>query len=169
MSNQLHIIKIRIIQKIINILYNSFRYFVNDGTVDIKSKPYPLTNIYVGRNGNLSIGKNTGVAPYTYIRVTKEVYIGDYVRIAPCCFIEDDQQNYKYKGKERKLHGLQKDCIIKDGAWIGFGSVIISSIIGENSVIGANSVVINKIVPDDHIFVGDSRLNYKLKKIKYEK
>lgn len=156
-------------QKIINFIFNNFRYFVNDGIADLKSKPYPLTNIYISKNGRLVIGKDVGIASYTTIRVTKKVLIEDYVRIAPCCFIEDDQQNFKYKGKERKLYGFQKDCIIREGAWIGFGCVIISSNIGKNCVVGANSVIINKAIPDDHIFIGDSRLNYKLKKINYKK
>ena len=87
--------------------------------------------------------------------------------IASFCFINDAQHNYKYKGEARERKGfIGNTCVIKDGVWVGFGSVVISSTIGENSVVGANSTVINMNIPKDHIFVGDSRLNYKLRKIK---
>ena len=168
-----------IIQKIINFVLNHIRFYINEGgEAVIKSKPRYLTFIAVrNKDAKLFIGKNTRIMPNTRIATSKEVYIGDNVMIASNSFVNDSQHNYKYDEADRiEEKYIGNKCVIKDGAWIGFGSVIISSTIGKNSVVGANSTVINFNVPDRHIFVGDSRMNYKLTKIdhrnkneKYEK
>lgn len=44
--------------------------------------------------------------------------------------------------------------LIKRGAWIGSGAVILPGVtVGRNSIVGANAVVISDI-PDNHIAVG---------------
>jgi len=159
-----------LIQKIINLVLSHIRFYVNGGgEVIILSKPRYLTHIAVrNKDAKLFIGKNTCIGTGTRIGTTKEVHIGNNVMVSSFCVINDTQHNYKYRKEDRMKEKLiGNKCVIKDGAWIGFGSVVISSTIGKNSVVGANSTVIDMTVPKDTIFVGDSRLNYKMKKIKY--
>ena len=59
---------------------------------------------------------------------------------------------------------MGNSCIIKDGAWVGFGSVVISSTIGENSVVGVNSTIINMDIPENSLLYRGSRLHYKIRK-----
>lgn len=160
----------KLTQKIINWVLSHVRVFIDQGgEVVIKSKPKYLSYIGVQKGAKLFIGENTSIGAGTRIASTKQVYIGNNVMIASNCFINDTQHNYKYKGKERfKKKFIGNKCEIKDGAWIGFGSVVISSTIGSNSIVGANSTVISMNVPDDSIFVGDSRLNYKIRKISFK-
>ena len=161
-----------LMQKIINMALSHIRFYINEGgEAIIHSRPRYLTHVAIrNKNAKLFIGKNTHICTGTRIGVTREIHIGNNVMISSFCFINDAQHNYKYKGKDRrKKVFVGKKCIIEDGAWLGFGSVVISSTIGENSIVGANSTVINMDIPKDHIFVGDSRLNYNLRKIRYKK
>lgn len=154
-----------IMQKIINFFLGKVRFFVNDGVADIKSTPSYLTTITVNKGGRLEVGKGSVLQPYSTIRVAKKVVVGNDVMIAPYSFISDFQHDYKKVGKKRAESILQNDCIIKEGAWIGGGAIVIGSIIGKNAVVGANSIVINGSVDDNTIFIGDNRLQHKTRKI----
>jgi len=160
---------VSIIRKMINLFLNHLYYTIDESNkAVILSEQLSLTRIIARKDGKLHIGKNVIIGVNTRIGCSKEVYIGDEVMIAPNCLIADAQHNYKFRKRERYRNMIRKPCIIKDGAWICYGSVVISSKIGRNSVIGANSTLINFNVPDDHIFKGDTRLNYKMKKIDYQ-
>ncbi len=150
--------KMDLFQKIINMIINRMRVFVNNGTAKVLSKPHFMTRIFVNRGAHLEIGMNTSIQPYTVVNVGRKVSIGSDVMVSPHCFISDFQHDFKLTGKERMESMKYMDCVIDDGAWIGFGSVIIGSKIGKNAVIGANSTLINKDIKDDHLFFGDSRL-----------
>jgi len=158
---------VSIIRKIINLFLNQLYYTIDESSkAVILSKQRSLTYITARKNSKLYIGKDVIIGVNTRISCSKEVYIGNYVMIAPNCLISDTQHNYKFFGRGRRSNSMTKECSIEEGAWIGFGSVVISSKIGEGSVVGANSVLINMEIPKRTIFVGDSRIKYKMKKIK---
>ncbi|WP_340111713.1 acyltransferase [Maribellus mangrovi] len=117
-----------------------------------------LENAVVGKNCNINchvfiendvvIGDNvtikSGVQLWDGIRVEDNVFIGPNVTFT----------NDKYPRSKNYLNELQK-TIIKKGASIGAGSVILGGItIGKNSMIGAGSVV-TKSVPDNELWFGN--------------
>lgn len=153
-------------RKIRNLLFKGLNNLVVEGSADIRSPLRALVNVYVARSGKLSIGRDCIIGINTQLGCRKRLEIQDRAMIAQNCFIGDHQHDYKAIGLKRREKFYEKPCIIEQGAWIGFGSVVIGSRIGKDSVVGANSTVINFTVPPGSIFVGDSRLKYKIRKIK---
>jgi acetyltransferase-like isoleucine patch superfamily enzyme len=109
-----------------------------------------------GCGGSLSIGASVCVHPRCQLMANvAPIQIGSRVAIAPNCAI------YSYD------HGVAPDeeitpqplqskgpVIIGDGAWLGFGVIVLSGVrIGKGAVIGAGSVVVHD-VPDGAIAVG---------------
>ena len=91
------------------------------------------------------------------------ITIGNKVMIAPDVRIYTATHSTQLAERmPRRTHQGESICktiarpvTIKDGAWIGGGSVILPGVtIGENSVIGAGSVVV-KDIPADSIAVGN--------------
>ena len=101
------------------------------------------------------IGKYSQLNPYVII-YGGDVWIGDYVMIAPHVVIAAGEHNYKQLEKPMRLAdslGVHK-IIIEDDVWIGANSTITDGVkIGKGAVIGANSVVTSDVAPYD-IVVG---------------
>lgn len=154
--------KMTFFQKILNAIIGRMRMVVINGTADIGAEPGFMSRIYVDKGGHLEVGEHSTIQPHVIINAGRKILIGREVMISPHCFLSDFQHDVKLSGKERMESRRFKDCIIKDGAWIGFGAVVISSRIGKNAIVGANSVVIRKDVPDHHIFIGDCRLHHRI-------
>jgi len=161
-----------LLRKIAYVIFKKLYFEVNSGgksIIKVRSRGM-FSFIRINAGGDLLIEEGTTIGPFSRIACSKKIRIGNDVSIAQNCYIADYQMDYKFKGKKRQtVKYYSGDCIIKDSAWFGVGSVVISSKIGENSVIGANSTVVNFDVPDNHIFIGDSRLKYSLRKIDYKK
>lgn len=117
-----------------------------------------LKGARIGRNCNINfnvfiendviIGDNvtvkSGVQLWDGIRIENNVFIGPNVSFT----------NDKYP---RSKHYPQKfqNTIIRKGASVGAGSVILGGItIGENAMIGAGSVV-TKNIPDNELWIGN--------------
>ena len=132
---------------------------IKDATVGRNSRIYDHVNLY-----KCQIGKNSKVDAFVYIE--EGVVIGDRVKIRAFTFIptgvviEDDVfigphvtfTNDKYPRVGAKWKLLK--TVIRKGASIGAGSVIMPVTIGENSLIGAGSVV-TKDVPDNVLVRGN--------------
>ena len=132
---------------------------IKDATVGRNSRIYDHVNLY-----KCQIGKNSKVDAFVYIE--EGVVIGDRVKIRAFTFIptgvtiEDDVfigphvtfTNDKYPRVGAKWELLK--TVIRKGASIGAGSVILPITIGENSLIGAGSVV-TKDVPDNVLVRGN--------------
>lgn len=116
-----------------------------------------LNDAIIGDNCNINchcfiendviIGNNvtikSGVYLWDGLRIGNDVFIGPNVT-----FINDKFPRSKHYPKEFLK------TIIKDGASIGAGSIIMGGIeIGKNSLIGAGSMV-NKNVPDNTMWFG---------------
>jgi acetyltransferase-like isoleucine patch superfamily enzyme len=113
--------------------------------------------ILTGAGGSVSIGARSKIQPRCqFSAYVERIVIGADVAIAPNCAF------YPYN------HGTDPDTLmvaqplvskgpitVGDGAWLGFGVVILSGVhIGKGAVIGAGSVVLSD-VPDNAIAAGN--------------
>lgn len=116
-----------------------------------------LTRIDCNGIGHVTIGKGCKLNWGTQIESMSEVFIGDYVLIAPNVHITDRNHEYKDISIPIIKQGWFSNGVVKidDGCWIGINTVIIGPVhIGRNCVIGANSVV-TKDIPDYSVSVGN--------------
>lgn len=100
--------------------------------------------------GDIVIGNNTSLNPYTVIYGQGGTRIGNGVRIAAHCLVVpsnhkfDDLNTYIYK------QGLsKKGIIIEDNVWLGAGVKVLDGVrISYGSVVGANAVVTKDTEPN---------------------
>ncbi|MDP1688507.1 MAG: acyltransferase [bacterium] len=104
----------------------------------------------------LKIGNNVTIGKGSTISAVSNIEIEDDAGMAGYCFIADNSHGYQKIDIPIKYQELTniKPIKIKNGAWLGWGVVVMPGVtIGRNSVIGANSVV-NSDVPDYSVAVG---------------
>ena len=90
----------------------------------------------------VTIGKKTKIETNAYI--TAFSTIGDYCFVAPCVAFSND--NYVGRTEERKKHF--GGPILRRGARIGVGSVLLPGVeIGEDALVAAGSVVTKNVPP----------------------
>lgn len=105
--------------------------------------------------GDIIIGDNCTINPYTIVYGQGGTKIGNGVRIAahsvivPSNHIFDDPNEFIYK------QGLsKKGIVIEDDVWIGAGVKILDGVtISKGSVIGANSIV-TRSTEQNGVYVG---------------
>ncbi len=97
-----------------------------------------------------SIGRSVHINAYFNVTLEEDVLVAERVHISDVSHIySDDKIPIIYQGCEFK-----GKVLIKKGAWIGSGAVILPGVtIGENAVIGANAVV-TRDVPPNHVARG---------------
>ncbi len=129
-----------------------------------------------------AFGTGSSVRPYAYLIETKNISIGSNVVIRPGCMffavsqrdgrgditIEDNVligsnvhiyvSNHAYSDPTIDIidqgHEPPRPVVIKKGAWIGAGAIILPGVtIGERCVIGAGSVV-TRSVPGGAVYAG---------------
>ena len=112
-------------------------------------------NIYIGNDVIINSG-------CTFID-NKEIHIGNKVLIAPNVqiytayhpLLPEERLKEKKEGSTCYFTTCADPVMIKDGVWIGGGTIVLPGVtIGENSVIGAGSVV-NRSIPDNCVAVGN--------------
>jgi UDP-2-acetamido-3-amino-2,3-dideoxy-glucuronate N-acetyltransferase len=102
------------------------------------------SHVWIG--DGVKIGNKVSIQAFTFIPVG--VVIEDEVFIGPRVTFTNDHKPPSY-GKH------WRDTLVKKGASIGAGAVILAGVtIGENAVIGAGAVV-TKNVPDGEVWVGN--------------
>jgi acetyltransferase-like isoleucine patch superfamily enzyme len=104
----------------------------------------------------LRIGDGTYIGRFAQINAWRSVTIGRNVLIADRVFISDADHNYGDTDRPIRLQGdaFLGAVTLRDGCWIGSGSVILPGVtIGLNAVVAANSVV-TQDVPDFAVFGG---------------
>ena len=129
-------------------------------------------NIYPGAK----IGKGCSIGQFC--EIDDGVVIGNNVRIGAFCFIPSGvtiEDNCfiapRISFSNDKKPPSDKQCwgkiLIKKGAMIGMGSIILPCVtIGENAVIGAGSVV-TKDVPDNEVWYGQAAYKHNTKEEVY--
>ena len=114
------------------------------------------SSIVVSHNSNLIIGNNSGFSNSS-IYCAEKITIGDNVLIGGGTRIYDtDFHSLEY---ERRMtagdSGINRPVIIKNGAFIGAGVIILKgTTIGSHSVVGAGAVVSGSI-PDNQLWAGN--------------
>lgn len=120
------------------------------------------TNIIVREKAFFSIGNNCGISNSTFVCM-KSIIIEDDVLIGGDCKIYDtDFHSLDYQNRMNPYINncpddniKTSDILIKQGAWIGGGSIILKGVvIGCKSIVGAGSVV-TKNIPDNEIWAGN--------------
>jgi acetyltransferase-like isoleucine patch superfamily enzyme len=114
--------------------------------------------VYAEACSKISIGKSVVIRPGTFLFADPSpdgggITIEDFVLIGPCVQFYTNNHNFSDSKLPIFFQGYppatQSDSIlIKEGAWIGAGSIILPGVvIGENAVVGAGSVVTKSISP----------------------
>ena len=115
---------------------------------------------------SLIIGSNCSIGRFAHINAYQSVIIEDDVVIAERVHISDSSHIYSDYNIPIISQGTEfvEKVLIKNGSWIGSGSVILPGVtIGKNAIVGANAVVSSN-VPDYHIARGVPAKIYKNKK-----
>lgn len=105
--------------------------------------------------GNIEIGKNCSINPYTIIYGHGNTKIGNNVLIAGHCMVIPSNHHFADKTKPIFLQGnSSRGIVIEDDVWIAHGCSILDGVtIGKGSIIAAGSVV-NTDVPSYTIYGG---------------
>ena len=108
---------------------------------------YP-SNIYLGartyiNGGMIAASKNA------------KIVIGDDCMISYCVHIRSDMHNHGSLSVPMIDQGsIEKDVVIGDNVWVGYGAQIMSGVsVGSNVIVGAGAVV-TKDVPDNVVVGG---------------
>lgn len=130
------------IQKIIN--KGSEIYFEDGFSVFNGHKNISLgSNIYLV-DTLINAGDSDGS-----VRIEDDVFFGHGVKILA------RGHDYKLYGRQRQTTVNERPIHIKNGSWVGSGSIILGGItLGEDCVVGAGSIV-TKDVPSKGIVVGN--------------
>ncbi|KAA6340154.1 putative acetyltransferase [termite gut metagenome] len=170
----------RIINKIIYLVLCHMRRFINNinpnitiGKNTIIEANVSFHTIYggkirIGKNceirrgcqfltygGDIFIGNNSSVNPYTIVYGQGDIKVGNYVRIAAHCILIPSNHIFSDINIPICMQGLiNKGIIIEDDVWIGCGVRILDGVtIEKGCVIGAGSVVTHSTVPYS-VYVG---------------
>lgn len=145
-----------LVGKDVNIDLNATFKLVWDGKISIGDR----TSINHGvclmtYGGNIEIGKDCDINPYTIIYGHGNTKIGDNVLIAGHCMIIPNNHNISNPYVLISKQGnLSKGIIIEDNVWIGHSCSILDGVtVGKGSVIAAGSVV-NRSIPEYSIAGG---------------
>lgn len=105
--------------------------------------------------GNITIGDNCTINPYTIVYGQGNCFIGNDVRIAAHCVIVPANHIFDDCSVPIWRQGLSKKGIrIEDDVWIGAGVKVLDGVvIRKGCVIGANSVV-TKSTEEYGVYVG---------------
>ncbi len=106
--------------------------------------------IIITSGGRISFGKECNLGQFCTIATkTKDVILGDFVRIGPHVDIMASNRIYKRKDIPILNQGItEKGITIGNDVWIGAGSTIVDGIrIGDGVVVAAGAVVTRDVPP----------------------
>jgi acetyltransferase-like isoleucine patch superfamily enzyme len=107
-------------------------------------------SIRIDYDGVLDLGNNVFINDNCNINCVNQISIGKNTKIAPNVCINDHDHNYK---KNTSDHLIRGEVTIGENVWIGSNVVILKDThIGDNVVVAAGSVV-KGIIPSNTIFL----------------
>ena len=113
--------------------------------------PYFGLTVKLQRMRGVKIGKHVYIGSEMYIDLLYPhlITIEDYVSIGMRCMIfAHSNPTTSLEIKQKYYPRICKPVVIKRGAWIAPGSIILAGVtIGENSIVGAGSVVVCNVEP----------------------
>ncbi|WP_078060442.1 acyltransferase [Desulfotomaculum copahuensis] len=116
-----------------------------------KISPHPGIAVMLQRLRGVSIGNHVYLGPGVNLDdlYPQLIKIENYVSIGMNTMIfTHSNPTCSYEIKTRYYPRVVKETVIKKGAWIAPGCIILSGVvIGENSVIGAGSVIVKNVEP----------------------
>lgn len=144
--------------------------FGSEVKISRNAKLYGVENISVGNNvriddfcilsGNITLGSNIHVSPYTALYGAKGIILEDNTGISPCSTIFSAMDDFGGDYLIGPVHLVSKTnvtggvVILKKFSQVGTHCVVFPGItIGEGTVIGAMSLV-NKSLPSWGIYIG---------------
>jgi len=99
----------------------------------------------------VTVGNDVFIGPGFYCAIIKPLSIGNRVMFGPRCAIIGGDHHYNNPADNMrftKLLGDNREIIIEDDVWIGYGVLILKkAYIAEGCIIGANSLVNEKTKP----------------------
>ena len=117
----------------------------------IKGQDYRLGNkVYMSHCDNISIGKGTYInGGYVLASANARIIIGENCLLSYNIHIRTDMHECHKANKLIHEQGnYEKDIIIEDDVWIGFGAQIMPGVtIMKGSVIGAGAIVTHSTEP----------------------
>lgn len=126
---------------------------LSSNPIGYESKTILVTDV----NGEINIGNGVHMSNCCFnsknsITIEDDVFIGGGTKIYDSDFHPLDFEMRKSKPNE---NFVSKEVIIKKGAFIGAGCLILKGVtVGEHAIVGAGSVV-SKDVPDNSIVAGN--------------
>jgi len=112
--------------------------------------PHPHLAVIFQRARGVNIGKHVYIGPNVYIDLLypELVTIEDYVSIGWSMIFAHSNPSYSLYLKKHHYPRQVAPVVIKRGAWIPPGSIILHGVtIGENSVVAAGSLVRENVEP----------------------
>jgi acetyltransferase-like isoleucine patch superfamily enzyme len=106
-------------------------------------------------NGQIEIGSDTCLGPYTCVAGPGRITIGNFCLISSHCGIYANNHIFTDLSRPIAVQGVTtKGIVIEDDCWLGTGVKVLDGVkIGSGSVIGAGAVV-TKDIPPYSIAVG---------------
>ncbi len=133
------------------------RILVRSGSVTIGKRTYIHDYVLVDTfDGEIVIGENVSINPFSILYGHGSLTIGSNTRIATSCVIVASNHNYLDMSVLVKDQGVSKQGIkISDDVWLGAHVVVLDGInIEIGSIIGASSVVTKSTIPYG-VYVGN--------------
>ena len=121
------------------------------GSISIGEKTELLYGVLLMTyGGNITIGKNCSINPYTVLYGHGNLTIGDNVLIAGHCLIIP--ANHIFEDIHRPINSqgeTRKGIIIEDNVWIGAGCRVLDGVtIGTGAIVAAGAVVNKSVSPN---------------------
>jgi len=108
-----------------------------------------IENIKIVGIVSLVVGKNSFIGSGTIITGGQSsVEIGSFCDIANNVILGTGTHSIDVFGERSAGKGYSKSIIVRNGAWIGMGAIVLPGVtIGEKAVVGAGSVVTKDVSP----------------------
>lgn len=131
---------------------------------------YCGSNVDIGRkisfSSQVSLGDNSSIGDYCHM--SGKISIGNNVMISPnVAFLSSNHKFSRIDIPMNRQGGIEKEIIIGDDVWIGYGVIILAGVkIGNGAIVAAGSVV-TKNVSEFDIVGGNPARIIKNRKIEY--